>query len=231
MNENERDNFRILSLDGGGSKGIYTLGILREVEALAKRPLHEEFDLIYGTSTGAIIAALLALGQNIDTITKTYLEIIPDVMQHKKSSKRSAALRENAEKIFGDKRFDSFLTDIGIVSMHYDNAKPMIFKASIKQAHGRFSTFAPGFGCTIAEALMASTAAFPFFERLKVQTQNQGEPEVMDGGFVANNPTLFAIADAIKAYKMPKERLKVLSLGVGIYNERHRSDPTIFPPK
>ncbi|MGE0128961.1 MAG: patatin-like phospholipase family protein [Blastocatellales bacterium] len=219
---NERNDFRILSLDGGGSKGVYTLGILREVEALAKRLLHEEFDLIYGTSTGAIIAALLALGYDIETVTKMYLEIIPDVMQHKSRSKRSAALRENAEKIFGDKKFGSFLTDIGIVSMHYDNAKPMIFKVSVKQAHGRSSTFAPGFGCTIADALMASTAAFPFFKRLKVQTQNQGEPEVMDGGFVANNPTLFAIADAIKAYKLPKEMLRVLSLGVGIYNEPQR---------
>lgn len=222
MSNRERNDFRILTLDGGGSKGIYTLGILREVEALVGRPLHEEFNLIYGTSTGAIIAAMLALGNDVAHITDTYLRLIPDVMQHKKRSHRSAALRQNAEKIFQDKKFDSFLTDIGIVSTHYDNAKPMIFKASVKQAHGRCSTFAPGFGCTIVDALMASTAAFPFFDRPKVQTQNQGEPEVMDGGFVANNPTLFAIADAIKAYKLPKEELKVLSLGVGIYNEPQR---------
>jgi len=218
----ERDDFRILSLDGGGSKGVYTLGILREVEALARRPLNEEFDLIYGTSTGAIIAALLALGNDIEHITQTYFDLIPDVMQHKRRFKRSAALRRNAEKIFEEKKFDAFLTDIGIVSTHYDNAKPMIFKTSIKQAHGRASTFAPGFGCTIVDALMASTAAFPFFERPRVQTQNQGAPEVMDGGFVANNPTLFAIADAINAYKLPKDKLKVLSLGVGVYNEPQR---------
>lgn len=219
---NDRDDFRILSLDGGGSKGVYTLGVLREVEALAKRPLHEEFNLIYGTSTGAIIAALLALGNDVAHITDLYLNLIPDVMQHKSRSNRSAALRHNAEKIFQDKKFDAFLTDIGIVSTHYDNAKPMIFKTSIKQAHGRYSTFAPGFGCTIVDALMASTAAFPFFERPKIQTQNQGEPEVMDGGFIGNNPTLFAIADAIKAYSLPKDKLRVLSLGVGIYKEPQR---------
>jgi patatin-like phospholipase/acyl hydrolase len=45
--------YRILSLDGGGAKGFYTLGALKEIEALAGRPLHECFDLIFGTSTGA----------------------------------------------------------------------------------------------------------------------------------------------------------------------------------
>src|SRR6185503_8235131 len=55
------DTFRILSLDGGGAKGIYTLGFLSRVEAMLKaRPggadkkLCDHFDLIYGTSTGAI---------------------------------------------------------------------------------------------------------------------------------------------------------------------------------
>lgn len=50
----------ILALDGGGSKGIYTLGVLKEVEAIAPAPLHKCFDLIYGTSTGSIIGTLLA---------------------------------------------------------------------------------------------------------------------------------------------------------------------------
>ena len=50
---------RVLSLDGGGAKGFYTLGVLKEIEALVGMRLCEKFDLIYGTSTGAIIAALL----------------------------------------------------------------------------------------------------------------------------------------------------------------------------
>ncbi len=59
---------RILSLDGGGAKGFYTLGVLREVEALTGKPLCETFDLIFGTSTGSIIASLLALGHDVETI-------------------------------------------------------------------------------------------------------------------------------------------------------------------
>ena len=51
--------FRVLSLDGGGAKGFYTLGVLKEVEARLGCKICDGFDLIFGTSTGAIIAALL----------------------------------------------------------------------------------------------------------------------------------------------------------------------------
>jgi patatin-like phospholipase/acyl hydrolase len=51
--------YRILSLDGGGSKGFYMLGVLREIEGLLGCHLYKRFDLIFGTSTGSIIAALL----------------------------------------------------------------------------------------------------------------------------------------------------------------------------
>ena len=60
--------FRVLSLDGGGAKGFYTLGALKEIEALVGCRLCEKFNLIYGTSTGAIIAALLGLGKSADEI-------------------------------------------------------------------------------------------------------------------------------------------------------------------
>src|SRR5205085_12684236 len=70
------DSFRILTLDGGGAKGVYTLGVLREVEALIGRRMCEEFNLIYGTSTGAIIAALLGLGKSIEEVTKLYFDIV-----------------------------------------------------------------------------------------------------------------------------------------------------------
>ena len=213
----DRQDFRILSLDGGGAKGVYTLGILKEVEALSGNSLCEEFDLIYGTSTGSIIAASLALGRTVDQVTTAYFDLIPEVMQHKTKGARTASLKNCAQRILGDKKFDAFLTDVGIVTIHYNEARPMIFKSSVKQVHGRHSTFQPGYGCTIADAVIASSAAFPFFERAKLVTQNQGTPELIDGGFVANNPTLLAIADAIKAYGIDKKNIKVLSLGTGIF--------------
>lgn len=51
---------RILSLDGGGAKGFYTIGVLKGIEGMLGCRLHERFDLVFGTSTGSIIAALKA---------------------------------------------------------------------------------------------------------------------------------------------------------------------------
>jgi predicted acylesterase/phospholipase RssA len=211
--------FRVLSLDGGGSKGVYTLGVLKEVEALAGQPLCEVFDLVFGTSTGSIIAALIARGRSIAEIEKLYFELIPNVMGHRLSSSRTAALREQANKVFGTETFSSFRMAIGIVCTNCDLERPMIFKYSPQQAHGRAATFIPGFGSTIADAVVASCSAYPFFKKVKVKTANQGEPLLMDGGYVANNPTLFALADAYRAFGKGPSEIAVLSVGVGNYNE------------
>ncbi|MER9187070.1 patatin-like phospholipase family protein [Mesorhizobium australicum] len=93
----------------------------------------------------------------------------------------------------------------------------MIFKASEKQAHGRRKTFDPGFGCTLADAVQASCSAYPFF-KLKVITTSRGEiRKVGDGGYCANNPALYAIADAVEAYQVPRTSIRLLSIGVGEY--------------
>lgn len=227
MGSNGKKHFRILTLDGGGSKGVYSLGFLREFEKLANIELYKCFDLIYGTSTGAIITALISLGRNTDEITKIYLSTIPDIMGARRKYSRSRKLEKHTRNIFGDAKFDAFRVDVGIVAMHYGYAKPMIFKSSVQQAHGRHSTFEPGFGCKIADAILASCAAFPVFDPVIVDTVNQGKPKLMDGGFVGNNPTLFALIDAVRAFEIPLDKIKTLSLGVGEYPEapmgfRHR---------
>jgi len=83
---------KILSLDGGGIRGALTLGYLKKLEDVlkAKHPenqnfrMSDYFDLIGGTSTGAIIASLLALGKTVDEIKVLYMDL--------------------GNKIFGEKR-------------------------------------------------------------------------------------------------------------------------------
>lgn len=91
---------RILSLDGGGAKGFYTLGVLREVEGLLGGPLYRHFDLIFGTSTGSIIASLLALGYEVEAIHKLYCEHVPKVMSKRFAKGRSAALKELGDEVY-----------------------------------------------------------------------------------------------------------------------------------
>jgi predicted acylesterase/phospholipase RssA len=211
--------FRVLSLDGGGAKGFYTLGVLKEIEAMVDCPLWQKFDLVFGTSTGAIIAALVCMGKSVDEIHALYKEHVPKVMKATKPADKSAALKELGEKVFGDAKFDAVKTTIGIVATRWMIERPMIFKASIAQAHGRTGTFQPGFGCTIADAVRASCSAYPFFERTTVVTGAGDSVELVDGGYCANNPTLYAIADATIALKVRRDDLRVVSLGVGVYPE------------
>jgi predicted acylesterase/phospholipase RssA len=207
----------ILSLDGGGAKGFYTLGVLREIEGLVKCPFYQKFDLIFGTSTGAIIAALLALGKSVKEISDLYETNVPTVMQKKNRADKSAALKKLGDDVFEEAMFTDMKTGVGIVTTRWVIEHPMIFKTSIEQAHGRVGTFSPGFGVRVSDAVQASCSAFPFFERKTVKTDKGDVVELIDGGYCANNPTLYAIADAIVALKLPPEHIRVVSVGVGVY--------------
>src|ERR1700733_11875556 len=135
--------FRILSLDGGGAKGFYTLGVLREIQGMIKCPLYERFNLIYGTSTGAIIASLIALGYEIDVIHDLYKSHVPNIMAKTSAKARTRTLSEIARLIFGETTFRDAKTGIGVVATKWVIERPMIFKANIAQAHGRAGTFVP----------------------------------------------------------------------------------------
>lgn len=211
--------FRILSLDGGGAKGFYSLGVLSELEGMLRCPLHKRFDLIFGTSTGAIIASLLALGYEVAEIHNLYKAHVPKVMKCRNRNGRSAALEALAKEVFGDRRFEEVKTGIGIVTTKWLIERPMIFKADVGQAHGRKGTFTPGFGVTIADAVQASCSAYPFFNRKIVTTAAGDRVELVDGGYCANNPTLYAIADAITALRRERRDVRVVSVGVGVYPE------------
>jgi len=209
--------FKILTLDGGGAKGLYSLGFLEQVEATAKRPLCDLFDMVYGTSTGAIIAGLIGMGLPVAEIKKRYLDHVPTVMRPRFSWSKSRALEKLADTIFESHTFEDLKTYVGIVSTNWYMERPLIFKSSVRGAYSSKDTFKPGFGCTLADAIRASCAAAPFFQRVHLQTANYEQVDAVDGGYCANNPTLFAISDALTAFGNSRGSLRVLSVGVGHY--------------
>ena len=215
--------FYILSLDGGGSLGVYTLGVLAETERMLGHSLHEVFNLVYGVSTGSIIASMIALGDAVDpTISDRYFELAPDVLGPLLARNKTNALKRHSERIYGDKTFEDFQMDVGIVSTHLEYNRPMVFKRISKQAHGSLGSFLPGFGLKISDAIMASCAAYPFLKKQRIDAPLHGERTALDGGFTANNPTLFAIADATGPLGIPPENIRILSVGTGSYPESRR---------
>ena len=221
--------YYILSLDGGGSLGVYTLGVLIEIERMLNKPLHEQFDLIYGTSTGSIIASMIALGETIEgSIHDRYFQIAPDVMSPFLPRSKTAALHRHAAEVYGEKTFEEFVVDIGIVGTHLEYNRPTVFKRMATQAHGSANSFKPGFGCTIADAVIASCAAYPIFKKKHISTENHGERDVVDGGFSANNPTLFALTDALGLLGVDRSDIRLLSLGTGSFPAKWRLVPQLL---
>ena len=220
--------FRILSLDGGGSLGIYTLGVLCELEKSVAQPLHTTFDLVYGTSTGSIIGSMIALGDSAELIKDRYLEIVPQVMSRPFARLRTEALERWARRIYGDRKFENFKTGIGIVATHLEYNRPMVFKNDVNRAYRGKPSFEPGFGSTICEAVCASCAAFPTFSKRVVSTPTAGRRTLIDGGYCANNPALFALTDATGSLGLERSSIRLLSLGTGSYPERRRALPRLM---
>ena len=129
--------------------------VLVEIERMLDKPLHETFELVYGTSTGAIIASMVALGDDIaETIHNRYFKLAPAVRRKRFPRTRMVELRRYTRKIYRKKTFDYFLINIGIVTTDLEHNRPRVFKRTVDQAHRAAASFVPGFGCTSPKRLL-----------------------------------------------------------------------------
>jgi uncharacterized protein len=81
-------------------------------------------------------------------------------MSKKNRHSKSQALAVLADTVFEDVKFDEMKTGVGIVTTKWVIERPMIFKTSIEQAHGRLGTFFPGFGVTVSDAVQVVFCLF-----------------------------------------------------------------------
>ena len=110
----EGERFQILSLDGGGLKGIYSAAVLAALEQTIGAPIVSRFDLIVGTSTGGIIALGLGLGLAPRDILDFYVGSGADVFADQlgvralrrlvRPKYSSARLKHAVQRVFGDRR-------------------------------------------------------------------------------------------------------------------------------
>lgn len=244
---------RILALDGGGLRGVLTLGMLREIETLLRAQHGDDpefrlchyFDLIAGTSTGAIIAAALSLGMTVDEVHGHYMNL--GKLVFKRSLLRWGALRAKFDGakvrealigVFGERRLDSgdFCTGLLVVAKRLDtgstwpitnNPKSRYFKA------GTQATTIPNADYPLWQVVRASTAAPYFFdpESIRIGKAADGLKAVtgdfVDGGVSpSNNPSLQALMTAtMDGYRLGwpvgEDHLLVVSVGTG------KSDPAV----
>src|SRR5687767_588294 len=162
------------------------------METLVGSPLGEHFNLIYGTSTGACTGAFLALGARVEQIVAFYRERIPIVLSARTPESKSAALQDFCRTAFGTQDFTAFHTGVGIMCTDWQRRTPVVLKTG---------TVPPGLGCNIARAVRASCSAYPIFKATRVRLHGLGTRELVDGSYCANNPVVFAIAEAITSLR------------------------------
>mmetsp|Transcript_2268 Transcript_2268/g.6932 ORF Transcript_2268/g.6932 Transcript_2268/m.6932 type:complete len:489 (+) Transcript_2268:1177-2643(+) len=218
---------RLLCLDGGGARGVVPLAVLAKLEKLGSRKASERFDLFAGTSTGAIIAAALAVAElPVLVIQQIYDDIARLIFGSKGLSRRERAERLGAvlSSVFDA---DALLAAPG-AERHHPRCLIVATDASTQRLRPRlFRNYAadddddddaggaPTKPTRLVDALLASTAAPPYFPARQLAHRR-----LLDGALVANNPTLFALVEAetLAARGDPPEL--VVSLGTGVAPQR-----------
>jgi len=233
---------RILALDGGGIRGTLSLGLLAKIESVLRarhnKPdlrLCDYFDLIGGTSTGAIIAAALAIGVETSVIQQTYLALGGRIFRKKwwrqwRAIFDPAALEAELADAFGDRTLGdpSLKTGLCIVTKRADTGStwPLI-------NHPKGKYYADNSQILLRSAIRASVAAPTYFVPVKFDV-GQGEiGAFVDGGVsMANNPALLLFLIATLngfpfQWPVGEDRLLLVSVGTGRWRERLSADVVI----
>ncbi len=218
-------DLRILSIDGGGIRGIFPAAVLTGLEerCLGGSSITEYFDLIAGTSTGGIIAIGLAAGLKASELRDLYIErgceIFPpprsgflgvvetkwrNSLKYFRYRYSRKALVRILDGVLGERKFGDSRSRLCIPSFDGRYGEVYIFKTP---HHPNFYKDA---GEPMTKVALATSAAPTFFQALE-----EGGYTFVDGGVWASNPIMVALVDALSCFSVPRERIRILSLGCG----------------
>jgi uncharacterized protein len=234
---------RILALDGGGLRGVATLAFLERLEAKLKAEhgphlrLHDHFDLVGGTSTGAIIATSIALGLSLEETKDHYFRLGPNVFRRNwrrvplfRAMFSAEALHREFREIMGERTLDTpdLKTGLAIIAKRFDTGSVWFLT---NNPNARYWNDSPGHignrHYSLTNIVRASTAAPHFFDPQLIEIA-KGEPPglFVDGGVSPyNNPSLALLQIAtIPAYgygwKPGADTLDITSIGTGRFRQR-----------
>lgn len=204
---------RILTLDGGGIKGVFAASFLATLEDQVDAPIGKYFDLVSGTSTGGIIALALGLGLPARNILEMYREWGTAVfdgenmwgrLRHFFRRKYNPLSLQNAlQKVFGDHTLGDSRLRLVIPSFNLQTGTVHIYKTF---HHPRLTTDYREKMTTVALATSAAPTYFP-------PHRSSSGITLIDGGMWANNPVAVAIVEAIGVLGWERKTLRILSLG------------------
>lgn len=209
--------FRVLSLNGGGIRGLYTASCLAEIENLSGKKLADHFDLIVGTSTGGLIAIAIGLGNSVASIRDFYKKNGPAIFPAGRYRRKwlfakqlvypkhdNVVLERLIKQYVGEDRiFGESRRPLVINAFHAAGGKPVCFKTrhhdDFKKDHTRKAW----------EVAMATSAAPVFYRAF----QAEDGTDYIDGGVWANCPVLVGAIEAIDRFGVARDQVDILSVG------------------
>lgn len=213
---------RILSIDGGGIRGIISLQFLLHLENKLGVKIADYFDLFAGTSTGALIATILAhLNISIQEILDNIytLDNIKQIMyQSNKYLSYYDTFINLFTSLYDDKPKIKFINKyIDKSTSIYDVKKSLLITAydPINQIPLLFRNYFDSVNYKLEEICNASTAAPTYFPVSKLVDPEGNINWAIDGGIYANNPAEFAYIDSLKLFQ--NEDIEIWSIGNGKY--------------
>ncbi|MCE5309224.1 MAG: patatin-like phospholipase family protein, partial [Acidobacteriales bacterium] len=218
---------KILSIDGGGIRGIIPAVVLAGIEQRTGRRIAEMFDLIAGTSTGGILALALtkpdAGGKPqyaAEDLVRLYEQegrrifhrsawhTVASLAALAEEKFRSAGIEGVLEEYFGEARLKDATTGVIITSYEIEHRFPFFFKSQNAKTK-------PGYDFAMKHVARATSAAPTFFEPCKLEAGGAEDYyALIDGGVYANNPAMCGLVEAMTCCPQATEFL-VVSLGTG----------------
>lgn len=216
----EKKVVRILSIDGGGIKGIIPATVLMELERLTGKRVADLFDIIAGTSTGGILGSVLCSNRkysakdalNIyvkrgeDIFSRNLCERIFSFTTLSQNKYSHSGIESVLKEYFGKETIDESKTNLLISSFDINHMEPFLFKSWKQECVGLPLKF----------VCRATSAAPTYFEPFHAFIQGK-ERTLIDGGVYLNNPAMSAYAEAYKLYGEDID-IVMVSLGTGQLN-------------
>ncbi len=211
--------FMVLSIDGGGVRGIFAAAVLASLERDTGTRITDHFDLVVGTSTGGIIALGLGAGMSPEEILALYIDnadsifpawrrsILARPLSLVRAKYKADGLRGVVQQVFGDTLLCESAVPLVIPSYNIGENAVYLFKTPHHERLRR------DWSVPMWQVAMATTAAPTFFPAYSLPGDHV---RLVDGGVWANNPSMVGIVEAVSMFGQPLGQIRLLSLGATV---------------
>ncbi len=225
-------NYRILSIDGGGVRGVIPGVVILEIEKRLGKPISDCFDLISGTSIGGQFALALSRAAKdgsafwrAEALDELYTRSLRTIFSYKKDRKlnlfpgiihekyNSDGIESVLEELFGDSLISESRVEVLVPAYEVENGVPHFFTRSAAQED-------PNQDYSMRFVARSTSSAPTFFAP---HQHSSKERAYIDGGVFANNPTMCAFAHA-QSLGFDEDDMTVVSLGTGSLSKHFTYD-------